>query len=201
MFTRLLTFRGVTDIEAGTGYLREEVLPILESQRGFRGVSAFADGMGDLVTILSLWETEADRSASDSALGKSRNVALKLAGAAGFEVENFEEVLHVSAEPSVTGRVLNVVRVRMAPVSLVDNITWFKESIAPMITSQVGFSALSNMVDWETGRAISGSVFVNKECADASLAAIPERRAAAEDRGITFESINQREVLLSQPYQ
>jgi hypothetical protein len=200
MFTRLLTFRGVTDIEAGGEYLREEVLPILESQRGFRGVAAFTDGIGNLVTILSLWETEADRAASDSALGKARDVALKVAGGTAFEVENFEEVVQVSAEPPVVGRVLNVVRVRMAPVSMVDNIAWFKESIAPMITSQEGFCALLNMVDWETGCGISGSVFVNKKCADASLAAIPERRSAAEDRGITFDSINQREVLLLQLY-
>jgi hypothetical protein len=199
MFTRLLTFRGATDIDAGLEYLREEVLPILETQRGFRGVSASADGVGNLLTILSLWDTEADRSASDSALGKAREVALKLVGGA-LEVENFEEVVQVSAEPPVVGRVLNVVRVRMEPVSMVDNIAWFKESIVPMITAQEGFSALSNMVDWVTGSGLSGSVFENKECADSSLAGIPERRSAAEERGVTFESINQREVLLSMFY-
>ena len=199
MFTRLLTFRGATDIDAGVEYLRDEVLPILEGQNGFRGVSASADGMGNLLTILSVWETEADRSASDSALGKARDVALKLVGGA-LEVENFEEVVHVRADPPVAGRVLNVVRVRMEPVSMVDNIAWFKESIVPMITAQEGFSALRNMVDWTTGSALSGSVFENKACADASLAGIPDRRSAAEERGVAFESINQREVLLLQFY-
>jgi hypothetical protein len=199
VFTRLLTYRGVTDIDAGTGYLREEVLPILESQRGFRGVAAFADGIGNLVTVLSLWETEADRSASDSALGKTRNIALKLAGAAGFEVENFEEVFRVSAQPPLSpGRVLNVVRLRMLPVFMLEDIWWFNESIVPMITSQEGFCAMSNMVDWGTGCALSGSVFVNKECADASFVGIREQQSTAEERGVTFESINQREVLLGE---
>jgi hypothetical protein len=197
MYTRLLTFTGATGIDAGVDYLREEALPILEAQRGFRGVSASADRAGNLMTILSLWDTEADRSASDSALGKAREEALKLVGG-GLEIENFEETVQVITKPPVAGCVLNVVRVRMEPASIERNIAWFKESIVPTITAQKGFCALRNMVDRKTGRALSGSVFEDKESADASLAGIPERRSAAEQRGVTFESINQREVLLSQ---
>jgi hypothetical protein len=196
MYTRLLTFTGATGIDAGVDYLREEALPILEAQRGFRGVSASADRAGNLMTILSLWETEADRSASDSALGKAREEALKLVGG-GLEIENFEEVVQVITKPPVAGCVLNVVRVRMEPSSIEGNIAWFKESIVPTITSQNRFCALRNMVDRQTGRALSGSVFEDKESADASLAGIPARRSAAEERGVTFESINQREILLS----
>ena len=197
MYTRLLTFTGATGIDAGVDYLREKALPVLEAQHGFRGVSASADRSGNLMSILSLWETEGDRSASDSALGKAREEALKLVGGS-LEIENFEEVVHVLTKPPGAGCVLNVVRVRMEPGSIESNTAWFKEAIVPQITSQQGFCALRNMVDRQSGRALSGSVFENKQSADASLAAIPERRSAAEERGVTFESINQREVLLSQ---
>jgi hypothetical protein len=197
MFNRLLTFTDATDIDAGVIYLREEALPILESQRGFRGVSASADRAGNLMTILSLWATEADRSASDSALGKAREEALELVGGT-LDVENFEEVVQVIANPTPAGCVLNVVRVIMKPASIDANIAWFKESIVATITSQQGFCALRNMVDRQTGRALSESVFVNKEYADVWLAGIPERRSVAWERGVTFESVNQREVLLSQ---
>ena len=197
MYTRLLTFTGATGFDAGVDYLREEALPILDAQHGFRGVSASADRAGNLMTILSLWETEEDLSASDSALGKAREEALKIVGGA-LEIENFEEVVQEITKPVVPGSVLNVVRVRMEPAAIEDNIAWFKQSIVPTITSQQGFCALRNMVDRQTGRALSGSVFEDKESADASLAGIPQRRSAAEERGVTFESINQREVLLSQ---
>jgi hypothetical protein len=197
MYTRLLTFTGATGIDAGVDYLREKALPILEAQHGFRGVSASADRAGNLMTILSLWETEADRSASDSALGKAREEAVKLVGGS-LEIENFEEVVQVVTKPPVAGCVLNVVRVRMEPKSVEGNIAWFKESIVPMITSQQGFCALRNMVDRQSGHALSGSVFEDKKSAEASLAGIPNRRSAAEERGVTFESINQREILLSQ---
>jgi hypothetical protein len=197
MYTRLLTFTGATGIDAGVDYLREKALPVLEAQHGFLGVSASADRAGNLMTILSIWDSEADRSASDSALGKAREEALKLVGGS-LEIENFEETVQVITKPPVAGCVLNVVRVRMKPESIEDNLAWFKESIVPMITSQQGFCALRNMVDRQSGRALSGSVFEDKESADASLAGIPQRRSAAEERGVTFESINQREVLLSQ---
>ena len=179
MYTRLLTFTGATGIDAGVNYVREKALPILDTQHGFRGVSASADRAGKLMTILSLWETEADRSASDSALGKAREEALKLVGGS-LEIENFEEVVQVITKPPMPGCVLNVVRVRMDPESIDRNVAWFKEAIVPMITSQQGFCALRNMVDRQSGRALSGSVFEDKESADLSLAAIPERRSAAE---------------------
>ena len=43
MFTRLLTFKGTTDIDGGVRYLREEVLPVLHAQRGYQGITASGD--------------------------------------------------------------------------------------------------------------------------------------------------------------
>jgi hypothetical protein len=82
---------------------------------------------------------------------------LKLVGGA-LEVETFEEVVRVRADPRVAACVLNVVRVRMEPVSMVDDTACFKDSIGPMFTAQEGFSALSNLVDWGTGSALSREV-------------------------------------------
>jgi len=197
MYTRLLTFTGATNIDAGVDYLREEVIPVLNSQRGYRGVTASGDRTSGTLHILSLWDTEEDRAASDSALGKAREEALKLVGGA-LEIENFEQVVEAISKRPTPGCCLNVVRVRMDPGSIETNIAWFKDVIVPQITSQPRFCSLRNMVDRQTGRAISGSVFEDKQSADVSLAAIPERRSAAEERGITFEDISQREVLFAQ---
>jgi len=197
MYTRLLTFTGATDVDAGVNYLREKVLPVLNAQHGYRGVSASADRGGGIMTILSLWDTEADRSASDSALGKAREEALQLVGGA-LEIENFEEVVQVIARPPVRGCQLNAVKVRMDPGSVDANIAWFKDELAPQISAQPGFCALRNMVDRQTGRALTGSVFEDRQAADASLANMPARRSAAEVRGITFEAVSQREILFSE---
>ena len=42
MHTRLLTFSRATNIDAGVDYLRDEVVSVLNAQRGYRGVSASA---------------------------------------------------------------------------------------------------------------------------------------------------------------
>jgi hypothetical protein len=197
MYTRLLTFTGASDIDAGVKYLREEALPVLNAQRGYRGVTASGDRAAGTLHILSLWETEEDRASSDSALGKARDEALKVVGGA-LEVENFEQVVEAISKRPGPGCTLNVVRVRMDPASIEQNIAWFKEAVAPQISSQPGFCSLRNMVDRQSGRAISGSVFDDKASADASIATIPERRGAAEERGITFEDIGQREILFAE---
>jgi hypothetical protein len=196
MYTRLLTFTGATDIDAGVQYLADEVMPTLEAQKGFRGVSASADRAAGVLTILSLWETEANRSASDSALGKAREEALKRVGGS-LEIENFEQTVQSIVQPPVRGCQLNVARVRMEPATIDANIEWFKDQVLPQISAQPGFCALRNMVDRQTGRALTGSVFVDRESADASMANMPARRSAAEARGVTFEDISQREILIS----
>jgi hypothetical protein len=197
MYTRLLTFTGATNIDAGVDYLREQVLPVLNAQRGYRGVTASGDRGAGTLHILSLWDTEEDRDASNSALGKARDEALDVVGGS-LEMENFEQVVEAITKRPSPGCVLNVVRVRMDPASIDENIGWFKDVIVPQVSSQPGFCSLRNMVDRQTGRAISGSVFEDKQSADASLATIPQRRSSAEERGVTFEDIGQREILFGQ---
>jgi heme-degrading monooxygenase HmoA len=196
MYTRLLTFTGATDIDAGVDYLAEEALPILEAQRGFRGVSASADRATGILIILSVWESEADRSASDSALGKARAETVKRVGGS-LEIENFEQTVHSIVQPTVSGCQLNIARVRMEPATIDANVEWFKDQVLPQISAQSGFCGVRNMVDRETGRALTGSVWVDRESADASLASMPARQSAAEARGVTFEDISQREILFS----
>ena len=76
MYTRVLEFAGAKDIDGGVEYLRHKVVPILDAQKGHRGITASADRSGALLGILSLWETEADREASDSVLANARQEAL-----------------------------------------------------------------------------------------------------------------------------
>ena len=165
-------------------------------RKGSAGCRPAQNSAAGVLTILSVWETEVDRSASDSALGKARDEAIKRAGGT-LEIENFEQVVQSIVQPPVTGCQLNVVRVRMEPPSVDANIEWFKDQVLPQISAQSGFCALRNMVDRQTGQALTGSVFVDRESADASMANMPAGRSAAEARGITFEDISQREILFS----
>lgn len=197
MFTRLLTFKGATDIDGGVQYLRQEVLPVLNAQHGYQGITASADRSKSIFGILSLWESESDRAASDSALGKARQEAVKIVGG-DLTVENLELVVSEVAKPIVPGCGLFVTRVSMDPSAIDGNIEFFKNEIVPQIKSQPGFCGLRNMVDRATGRAVVGSVWEDREGAERSLATLPERRARAEERGVRFDDTEIREILFAE---
>jgi heme-degrading monooxygenase HmoA len=197
MFTRLLSFKGATDIDGGVSYLRNEALPILLSQHGFRGVTASADRSGQEFGILSLWESESDRAASDSALGKARQEAAGIVGGT-LTVENFEEVAEAINKPAVAGCALMVTRVSMDPASVDENIAFFKKDVLPLITAQAGLCVVRNMIDRATGRGVVGSIWEDQPSMEASAAGLPERRAMAESRGVTFDQISFRELLLAE---
>jgi heme-degrading monooxygenase HmoA len=197
MHTRLLTFSGATNIDAGVDYLRDEVVPVLDAQPGYRGVSASADRPGATLSILSLWDTEADRAASDSPLGKAREEALKLVGGT-LSIEDLEQVVSSVIKIPLPGCALYLSRVSMDPASVDDNIAFFKDEMLPRIDAAPGFCALRNMVDRRTGQAVVGTIFEDRTSLDAFVAGNEERRASAAARGISFGKSSIRELLLSE---
>ena len=197
MYTRILTFKRATDIDGGVSYLRDEVLPVLNAQHGFRGVTASADRAGALLGIMSLWESDSDRAASDSALGKARQEAVKIVGG-DLTVENFEQVAEVTTKPPTAGCALIVTRTSMDPASVDDNIAFFKNEVVAQIKAEPGFCALRNMIDRQTGRGLVGTVWENRGAMEAFAARSSERRAVAVSRGISFDDASQRELLLAE---
>src|SRR5437588_525084 len=72
MYTRLVTFTGAADIDGGLNFVRDTVAPMLREQHGFRGITAGVDRSQGVLGVLSLFDTEADRDASESAMAKVR---------------------------------------------------------------------------------------------------------------------------------
>ena len=70
MYVRLTTWIEATNIDGGLDYLRGTALPIIQQQRGYRGLSASVDRAGAAMSVLSVWDSEADRDASESSVEK-----------------------------------------------------------------------------------------------------------------------------------
>ena len=196
MYTRMLTFKGATDIDGGVTYLRQEVLPVLTAQNGFRGVTASANRPAGNFGILSLWETEGDRESSNSALGKAREEAVRIVGGS-LTVESFEQAVGEVVKPIQAGCSLFVTRVSMDPSKVDENLAFFKSDVLPMIKAQAGFCGLRNMLDRASGRGVVGSVWESEEALDAFAATQPERRKTAEARGVRFDEQEKRELLFA----
>jgi hypothetical protein len=197
MHTRLISFTGATDFDGGVAYLRDEVLGILKSQKGYRGVSASAARDVGILSVLTLWDTEADRSASDSALGKARDEATKIVGGT-MSVENFEQVAAAVKKVPVAGCRLIATRYSQASGLVEGNITFFTDELLPQIAAQPGFCAVRNMLDRATGSGVVGTIFENDDAMEAGKAGMQERRPIVETRGIRFDEITYREILLSE---
>lgn len=198
MHTRVVSFTGAKDIDAGVDVLRQRVLPTLREQKGYRGLTASADRDAGIFAVLTLWDTAADRDASESVLAPIRHEATGLIGGT-VDVETFEQVAaEVGDPPPGRGSALMVTRVRMDPATIDDNVGFFEREVMPRIKATPGFQGLRHMVNRETGVAMVGTVWADdatrKEAADDAMA----RREEAIGRGVTFDDVSYREILLAE---
>jgi heme-degrading monooxygenase HmoA len=198
MFTRIVTFTGATDIDAGVRYLRDTVAPLLRKQKGFRGITASADRSGGVLGVLSLWDTEADRDASDSALAKSREEGQRLIGGQ-VTVELFEELMAEIAEPPTAGCSLLVRRISMDPAKVEENLDFFRREVLPQIKAGPGFRAVRQMVNRQTGEGMAGTVWADQAAMDAAAEAAEARRKQAAQRQVTFGEQSKRELVFVEP--
>jgi heme-degrading monooxygenase HmoA len=101
-FVRAIQFSADTgQIDAGVAYMRSTVLPGLKAAAGFRALICAANRDSGLGAVSTVWETEADREASNSALSDLRQEAMARFGAANAAIESYESV-HVDIEAPVT---------------------------------------------------------------------------------------------------
>ena len=155
-----------------------------------------ADRQGGVVTILGLWDSEADRDASGRALADVRDEGREIIGG-DMTVENFEEVLVNVKAPPAPGKALFVQRARMDPSRMADNIAFFEGEIAPKIAANPGFCALRNMVDRQTGETLLGTVWDSVDAMHAALANSQTLMQQSVDRGVTFGDTSERELLFA----
>jgi hypothetical protein len=195
MQVRAITITGVANVDAGVGLIHDQVLPICQAQKGYRGTTVSADRANSLVGIITMWETLEDREASNDALAQSRiDVANAVGGS--FTVENYEQVVLEAVAMPAVGSALSVARLSMSPDQVDENIDYFKSTALPEMLATPGVQAVRNLVNRETGQAIVGVVFSDADALSAAAGAAVSRREAAAARGITFESVSIREILL-----
>ena len=196
MYTRVLTFTGAKNIDAGVDFIRQKVVPVLNEQKGYKGVTASADRSGGVFGILSLWETEADRDASESALAKSRQEGLDIVGGE-LTVENFEQVLSEISDPPGPGSALMVTRVNMDPAKVDENLAFFKSDVLPRIKAGAGFQGVRNMTNRETGQGLVGTAWASQDAMKAAAEEALSRRPEGVARGVSFGDTSYREILFA----
>jgi heme-degrading monooxygenase HmoA len=196
MHTRVLTFTGAKNIDDGVAFVRDTAVPVLQEQKGYRGVTASADRDGGVLGVLSLWETEADRDASFGPLAELRQQGIDVVGGE-LNVESFEQLVEEMASPPTVGSALMVTRISMDPSKVDENLGFFKSEIVPRISAAPGFLALRNMIDRKTGRGLVGSAWADQDAMKDAAAQAQARRDEGRARGVNFDEDSYREIVFA----
>ena len=196
MYTRVVTLSGVKDVDGFLASMQENSLSALRAQRGYKGFSVSADRAAGIIGTLSLWESEADRDASDSALAKLREDA-KSKFAADMKIDSLEEMVLEMARPPEVGSRLMVSRISMDPAKIDENLEAFKREVVPQIKAAPGFRSLRNMMNRQTGEGIAGTIWDDEQSMRAAAEAAMARRPEGEARGVTFGEPSYREIIFT----
>lgn len=196
MYDRIVTFTGARDIDAGVRYLTESVAPLLREQKGFQGIVASADRDGQVLSVLTLWQSESERDASESAVLSSREQAQRVIGGE-MTVQNFEELLAETAEPPALGSPLLVQGISMDPAKIEENLGFFTRDVLPKMKAAPGFRAVRVMINRQTGEGGTGSVWADKASMQAFGQAAGAGRAQAEEMGVRFTERKVHEIVFA----
>ena len=194
MYTRVVTMSGVKDVDGFLASIQETSLSALRAQRGYKGISVSADRSSGIVGTLTMWESEADRDASDSALAKLREDA-KSKFATDMKIDSFEDMVVEMARPPEVGSRLMVTRVSMDPTKIDEIVEAFKSEVVPQIKAAPGFRSLRDMMNRQTGQGIVGTIWDDEQSMQTAAEAAMARRPEGEARGVTFGETSYREII------
>jgi len=196
MFVRVNSVTGAHNIDAGVAILRDKVIPELEGQRGFRGLTASGNRSTGELGILGLWDTLEDLEASDSAVSKLRTETMAALGGQ-VSVETMEEVVNDMARPQdMVGRPVRVVRIKMDPAKVDDHIAFFRSDVLPEMKAAPGFLAVRNMINRATGEGVVGTIWSDEDSMKAQEPQAEKRRQRVVALGINISDPSYRTVLL-----
>ena len=195
MHARLITVRGATKIDETVEFIRDNIVSDLRQQKGFESINLAGNHSGGTFTVLTVWQTEADRDSSEGFSEKARNEALKILGGQ-LTVDHFEEVLReVGSIPPAPGDKLHVRSLKMDPAKVDENLAFFKETVLPDIKSTPGFLAVRQLINRQTGEGRVGTVWADEPSLKAALQKAEQRRSLGTSRGIEFGEDLQLEIL------
>ncbi len=91
MFARMSILEGSPDqLDEALRHVREQVLPLLQQQDGFKGFVALADRQSGKMIGIGLWESEQAMRASEEAGDRARSDSAEAVSAAVEGVERYE---------------------------------------------------------------------------------------------------------------
>lgn len=198
MFVRVNTVTGAKDVDAGVALVRDKVVPALQDQKGYRGVTVSGSPADGEMGVLTMWDSLADLEASESAVAHLRDETVAAVGGSVTVAKMEQVIVEVGSQPPAEGCSLRIVEVTMDPSTVDEQIAWFRENVLPQLKGSAGFRMVRLMADREAGRFLVGSVWSDDASMRDAGAAAEERRRTAKERGVDVSEPRYRKLLFSQ---
>ncbi len=162
MFARSTTMMARPDqIDAGTAYIRDEVMPTLQELPGSIGLSLMVDRESGRCIATSAWESEDALHYSASEGRRLRNLAAERFGGGAPLVEEWEiAVLH---RERGNGACVRATWLTVPPDLMEAGIDYYRDTVLRQIEHLPGFCSASLLVDRGSGRAVSSASFRTRE--------------------------------------
>ncbi|SDX75611.1 Antibiotic biosynthesis monooxygenase [Modestobacter sp. DSM 44400] len=167
MYARSTTVHGSPQkIDEGIGYVRDQVMPMVEQMDGCIGLSMLADRSSGRCIITTAWESEDALRASAEAVKDSRARAGEVLGSDQPEVAEWELGLMHRVHPADAGACTRVIWAHRGAGAMDDAHDVMRMRILPQVEELPGFCSLSFMVDPTSGRTATAVTYESRAAMD-----------------------------------
>ena len=162
-------------IDDGIAYIRDEVMPAVQSMPGCMGLSMLCDRSSGRCIITTSWDSEESMSASRDAVGAMREQSADVLGGL-FDVQEWEIGLLHRAHQAPEGACCRVTWSR-GDLSREDEMAeTFRTGIVPRMDDMPGFCSLSVMADRQTGMGVITATYDDRSSLDGSAESVRAMR-------------------------
>lgn len=185
-------------IDEGIDFVREHVVPAVESLPQSLGLTMMVDRISGATTVTTAWETEAARSGADALLTSLRGKAMRIMGTGTPVTELFELAVLDRLRPAQAGFWNRMTRVTIDPAHLDEAVDAYSSSTLHDLQLLPGYCSAVLLVDRARGAGVVSLTFDSKASLDASRdQADMIRRAAVDKTGAAVSEIREAQIVIA----
>src|SRR3954468_20487748 len=154
-------------IDDGIAYVRDEVMPTVQSMPGCMGLSMLCDRESGRCIVPTSWDSEETMSASRDALRASRDKGGTVMGG-DVEFQEWEITLLHRAHQAPEGACCRVTWTRGDPARTEEMTETFRTAIIPRLDEIPGFCSVSLMGDRQTGMSVTTATYDDRSSLEGS---------------------------------
>jgi len=158
-------------IDQGIAYIRDEVMPAVQSMPGCMGLSMLCDRDSGRCIVTTSWDSEESMSASREAVRAMRERATDVMGGR-FDVQEWEIAVLHRAHQAPEGACCRVTWTRGDPARMDEMAETFRTGLVPRLDDIPGFCSVSMMGDRQSGMGVLTATYDDRESLSRSAEAV-----------------------------